>query len=137
MKNSILSLLPLALLTACLGPVNFNDPAYVEQKAYRVSERVTTKLITDKPSRREAFNIALADLKVLEGKTNTTMLEVIAIVQRLPKLENSKANFWVETTVLIFEDELSRVGVKNPAMVMPAVKGLARGVGEGLEKTKP
>ncbi len=120
----------------CLGPINYNDPAYIEQKAYRVSERVTVKMLTYHPDRRDKFVIALADLKALKGKTNTTMADVIAIVQRVPKVENGKVNFYVTTGVLFFEDELSTVGVKNPALVTPTINGLERGVGEGLEETK-
>ncbi len=121
-------------LVGCLAPINLNDPAYVEQKAYRTSERITFKMLTDHPERRPKFVTALASLKVLEGKTNTTVADVVKVIKTIPNIGGE--NYWAETALLVFEDELERVGVKNPAIAAPANKGFIKGVSEGLEKTK-
>lgn len=124
-------------LTGCLTPVNPNDSTYVENKAYVVSKLVTVKMVTDKPERRPKFEQALADLKTLDGKTNTTLAEVIEIVNRIPSVIDGKNAFYVQAGVLIFKDELNQIGIKNPALMPPVVHGLVRGVGEGLAETKP
>lgn len=122
------------VLCGCVSTINVNDAGYITGKTYRISERVVTKVLQDRPDARPELEKALASLRILEDKPNITLMELEQIVMQIPQVSDSEEAFWIETTVLVFSDELGAIGIKNPPLLQAAVKGMAKGVSEALER---
>lgn len=137
-ERLILLAIALGISAAALGPLLFTGcaafkdykltPASIENKAEGVTTIVAARLLQKHPEYRDKMEIAMEDLRTLSNSTNIAVPEVMEIVGRLPidAFNSSDAELYIGATIIIFKDELSQIGVEQPAQLHAAVVGMAR-----------
>lgn len=102
----------------------------LENKSKAVAWVATVKLLEKHPEWRPHFVTVRNDLQILEQSETLGIVEVLAIVHRLPvkELKSGDAALIIGATTLFFEDELGRLEVQNPEAVRYTVRGLIKGL---------
>lgn len=127
---------PICTFTGCAS-IPGTTLSRILNKAKGLSFMISAKLLTDHPEYRDGFMQASADLKYLADTEVIDVSVVLAVIQRLPKLQDGDARIFVEGAVIMFEDELSALAVKNPDHVRQAARGLYQGIDAALGFTVP
>lgn len=129
MKNKILALCCLCSLLFISGCGTFAfTKSNIETRAKGTSFLVSSKLLRGNPTWRDGFIQASADLKFVADQETVDVTTVMAIINRLPKLQTGDAAIYVQGALIIFTDELNALAVKNPDEVRLAAKGLYEGI---------
>jgi len=123
--------IPLAMTTGCAS-IPGTALNKVLNKSKGVAFIITAELIKKHPEYRDGFMQASADLKFVAETDVVDVNTVMAIINRLPKLQEGDAAIYVSGLLIVFTDELSALAVKNPEEVRQAAKGLYQGIDLGL-----
>lgn len=127
---------PIGIFTGCasIPGTTLNN---ILNKAKGLSFMISAKLLSEHPEYRDGFMQASADLKYLADTEVIDVSVVLAVIQRLPKLQDGDAKIYVEGVIIMFTDELSALAVKNPDHVRQAARGLYQGIDAALGFTVP
>lgn len=132
MNTTRRTFLAATLSLALVGCVTVSNPERILNKARGTAFIVTAELLKNHPDYRDGFVKASADLKFVAETEVLDTAKVFEIINRLPVLENGDISIFIQGAVLMFQDELSSLAVKNPEQVRMAAKGLYQGIDQAL-----
>lgn len=128
----------LMLLAGCATTSLVPVETRVENKAKALTTIVANHVLAAHPEYLPKFNLALASLKVLQGKQIVGVNEVLQIIAILPPDALGKnSGIYVNDAVLFFSDDLETLSVNNPAVAAAAVNGMVGGLERVLPAWQP
>ena len=105
----------------------------LEGNAETVAYVATVKLLQDRTEWEENFILAREELRILESANRITVVELMAILRKLPIKElGGNDVFLIEASILALEGQLGRVASENPTWLRAACRGLIAGITRGL-----
>lgn len=133
--TSILLCLTLAVSSLTLTGCKTTPPnqARVEQQIQILAQTAGTIILIEKPELRSGFSNAVETLNIIANGTNeVSMIEVLAVVQRLDikELRSEKAILYIGTGLLLLTQY--DVPTSIPLEQSNNVRGIARSLSKGL-----
>lgn len=133
MKKLMSVAIAAALLVGCATTTRTTEQR-VESKAKAITSIVAMHVLAAKPESLPKFNLALASLRILQGKELVGVNEVLNIIQLLPPDALGKdSGIYIADAIIFFSDDLETLAVNNPAVAKAAVNGMVA----GLERILP
>lgn len=129
--NNYIKFASMIMALACfLGCQTTTEPRSLENKAKAVAWGATTKLLQKHPEWRPHFEQAKQDLVLLQASETIGIVEVLAVVNRLPvkELREGDMALIAAGTMMFFEDELGSIALDNPEQLRAVIRGMVRGL---------